>query len=125
MTTFEIAILAVFAALLLALVIIAAVAVGALKKLSESSVIATIPQAAPVYMPKKKVEIGKNGVEAISDTDAADYAPEEMGTFVPQGKLFLYDTTEREAAMVMAIVAEKTGLPLNRLRFESITKVEG
>ncbi|MBE5759270.1 MAG: hypothetical protein E7332_04485 [Clostridiales bacterium] len=121
MTVFEIAILAVFAAMLLAVIIIAAVAVGALKKIADQPA----APAQPVYAPKTRLEIGKNGIEVISDTLAAEVAPAEMETFVPQGKLFLYNTTEREAAMVMAIVAEKTGLPLSRLQFESITKVEG
>ncbi len=122
MTTFEIAILAVFAVMMLAVVIIAASAVGALKKLAENSQ-AVIQQ--PVALPRKHLEIGRNGIEEISDSLASDVAPAEMETFVPEGKLYLYDTTDREAAMVMAIVAEKTGIPLNRLRFESITKVEG
>ena len=36
------------------------------------------------------------------------------------GELKLYDTDPRDAAMVMAIVADKLGKPLNELRFKSI-----
>ena len=40
------------------------------------------------------------------------------------GKLKLYDTPEKEAAMIMAIVANKMGRPLNELRFISIKEVK-
>ena len=39
------------------------------------------------------------------------------------GELKLYDTDPRDAAMVMAIVADKLGKPLNDLRFKSIREV--
>ena len=40
------------------------------------------------------------------------------------GELKLYDTDPRDAAMVMAIVADKLGTPLNELRFKSIREVK-
>jgi len=40
------------------------------------------------------------------------------------GELKLINTDERDAAMIMAIVADSTGIPLNELRFKSIKKVE-
>lgn len=40
------------------------------------------------------------------------------------GELKLINTDERDAAMIMAIVADTTGTPLNELRFKSIKKVE-
>lgn len=40
------------------------------------------------------------------------------------GELKLYDTEPRTAAMIMAIVADDLGYPLNELRFKSIKKVE-
>lgn len=40
------------------------------------------------------------------------------------GELKLYDTDLRDAAMVMAIVADKLGKPLNELRFKSIREVK-
>ena len=40
------------------------------------------------------------------------------------GQLKLYDTPPKTAAMIMAIVAEKTGKPLNELRFISIKEVK-
>lgn len=46
--------------------------------------------------------------------------PEAHGT---AGELKLYDTDPRDAAMVMAIVADTLGKPLNQLRFISIKEV--
>ena len=40
------------------------------------------------------------------------------------GELKLYDTDPRDAAMVMAIVADALGKPLNELRFKSIKEVK-
>ena len=40
------------------------------------------------------------------------------------GELKLYDTDPRDAAMVMALVADKLGKPLNELRFKSIREVK-
>ena len=40
------------------------------------------------------------------------------------GELKLINVSERDAAMIMAIVADETGTPLNELRFVSIKKVE-
>ena len=40
------------------------------------------------------------------------------------GKLKLYDVEPKTAAMLMAIVASKTGKPLNQLRFISIREIK-
>ncbi len=40
------------------------------------------------------------------------------------GELKLVNTPERDAAMIMAIVADQTNTPLNELRFKSIKRVE-
>ncbi len=40
------------------------------------------------------------------------------------GRLKLYDTPPKTAAMLMAIVADKMGKPLNELRFISIKEVK-
>jgi len=40
------------------------------------------------------------------------------------GQIKLYDTSDRDAAMIMAIVANKMGKPLNELRFISIKEVK-
>ena len=40
------------------------------------------------------------------------------------GEVKLFDVPDKEAAMIMAIVAEKMGKPLNELRFKSIKEVK-
>ena len=40
------------------------------------------------------------------------------------GQLVLTDVTEEEAALIMAIVSSNSGIPLNRLQFNSIRKLE-
>ena len=59
---------------------------------------------------------------------AADAAPVAAPAAAPApgtaGELKLYDTPDRDAAMVMAIVADKLGKPLNELRFISIKEVK-
>ncbi len=40
------------------------------------------------------------------------------------GEVKLYDTDPRDAAMIMAIVANKLNTPLNELRFKSIKEVK-
>ena len=52
---------------------------------------------------------------------AAAPAPAAPGT---AGELKLYDTDPRDAAMIMAIVADTLGKPLNELRFISIREVK-
>ena len=57
---------------------------------------------------------------------AAPAAPAAPNAPAPgsAGKIKLYDTPDRDAAMVMAIVADKLGKPLNELRFISIKEVK-
>ena len=40
------------------------------------------------------------------------------------GKIALHDVPDKTAAMLMAIVADRTGKPLNQLRFISIREVK-
>ena len=59
-------------------------------------------------------------VVAAAPVEAAPRA-EAPGT---AGELKLYDTDPRDAAMIMAIVADTLGKPLNQLRFISIKEVK-
>ena len=52
---------------------------------------------------------------------AAPSAPPAPGS---AGEVKLYDVPDKEAAMIMAIVADKMGKPLNELRFKSIKEVK-
>ena len=65
---------------------------------------ATAPAAAPVAAPAAPVE-----------------APVAPGT---AGQLKTYDVPAKTCAMLMAIVADKMGKPLNELRFISIKEVK-
>lgn len=49
-------------------------------------------------------------------------APSNVPAPGSAGQIHLVDTSEKEAAMVMAITANKMGKPLNELRFVSIKK---
>ncbi|MBR5437332.1 MAG: OadG family protein [Clostridia bacterium] len=55
-------------------------------------------------------------------------APAPAGVPMPagmnQGQLELIDTDEKTAAVIMAIVSNKSGIPLNRLSFKSIKLLE-
>ena len=76
-------------------------------KAKEAPAAAKAAAAAPVAAP----------VAAVADP-TADAAP---GT---AGNLKLYDTPPKTAAMIMAIVANQMGKPLNELRFISIKEVK-
>ena len=71
------------------------------------------PKAAPAAAPAAAAV----AVSAVADP-TADAAP---GT---AGQLKLYDTPPKTAAMIMAIVANQLGKPLNELRFISIKEVK-
>ena len=56
-----------------------------------------------------------------SAAPAAPSAPPAPGS---AGEVKLFDVPDKEAAMIMAIVADKMGKPLNELRFKSIKEVK-
>ena len=58
---------------------------------------------------------------AAEQTAAVKSLPEAPGT---AGEVKIYDTDPRDAAMIMAIVADKLQKPLNELRFVSIKEVK-
>ena len=66
---------------------------------------------------KAAVEAAPEAVPAAEPVKAAP-AP---GT---AGDLKLYDTDPKDAAIIMAIVADSLGKPLNELRFKSIKEVK-
>ncbi len=67
---------------------------------------------------KEKVE--ENTSAPVSDKKATITAV--AGTSA--GNLELVDTDEKTAAVIMAIVSNKSGIPLERLQFKSITLME-
>ena len=66
---------------------------------------------------------GKKAVEAPAPATAAP-AGIPMPAGMNQGELELIDTDEKTAAVIMAIVSDKSGIPLNRLSFKSIKLME-
>ena len=55
---------------------------------------------------------------------AAPAAPTSPPAPGSAGEVKLFDVPDKEAAMIMAIVADKMGKPLNELRFKSIKEVK-
>ena len=74
---------------------------------------------------KKTAETAAKAPAAAVAAPAAAPAPvAEVPAPGTAGKLKLYDVPPKTAAMIMAIVADKMGKPLNELRFISIKEVK-
>ena len=73
------------------------------------------------FVAKANKEKAAAAVAAPAAPVAEVKKPEARGT---AGELKLYDTDPRDAAMIMAIVADTLGKPLNQLRFISIKEVK-
>ena len=61
---------------------------------------------------------------AVTETPAAKSVGVPMPAGMNQGELELIGTDEKTAAIIMAIVSDKSGIPLNRLSFKSIKLME-
>ena len=74
---------------------------------------------------EKLVNRGQAEEAAPAPAAAAPAVPAKPAEPAPgtAGELKLYNVSERDAAMVMAIVADSLGKPLNELRFISIREV--
>ena len=68
----------------------------------------------------------KNTAAPAAAPAAASAAPAVPNAPAPgsAGKIALHDAPDKTAAMLMAIVADRTGKPLNQLRFISIREVK-
>ena len=74
---------------------------------------------------KKKAELNAAAKATIASVPVAAPAAAPAATAPGSaGKLKLYDVEPKAAAMLMAIVADKMGKPLNELRFISIKEVK-
>ena len=78
---------------------------------------ANAPAAAPVAAPVAAAPVAAAPAPAAAPA-AAEPAPGSAG------KLKLHDVEPKTAAMLMAIVADKMGKPINELRFISIKEVK-
>ena len=76
-----------------------------------------------------KIFMAKDAKAAKAAPAPADSAPAAPAVEAPKapgsaGQLKLHDVEPKTAAMIMAIVADKMGKPLNELRFISIKEVK-
>ena len=74
-----------------------------------------------IFMAKDKKNAQKAAAAAPAPVVEAAPAPVAPGS---AGELKLHDVEPKTAAMLMAIVADKLGKPLNELRFRSIKEVK-
>lgn len=69
----------------------------------------------------------KSGKKAVSESKP-EAPSKRIGTALPEtasaGDLDLYNVDEKTAAVIMAIVSNESGIPLNRLLFKSIKAIE-
>ena len=80
-----------------------------------------------IMVAKTKKDKSKSAAPAAAPAAAAPAAaPAAPKKLAPgsAGDVKIYDTDPRDAAMIMAIVANKLGKPLNELRFRSIKEVK-
>ena len=75
-----------------------------------------VPESAPAT-----AEPVRSPAAPVAAAPAAPAGGEAPGS---AGQLKLYDTPDRDAALIMAIVADQMGKPLNELRFKSIKEVK-
>ena len=78
-----------------------------------------------VIMIVGKIMVAKKSAPAAAPAAAAASAPKAVPALATgtAGECKLYNVGDREAAMLMAIVANKLGKPLNTLRFKSMKEV--
>lgn len=76
-----------------------------------------------IIMGKIMVSRANKAKAAVPAAPAAP-APEVPAAPGSAGELKLYDTDPKDAAMIMAIVADALGKPINQLRFISIKEVK-
>lgn len=95
-------VVAILAVIALLIILVSKVIRAVEKAASKKSKNAAAPAAAPVAAP----------------------AGVPMPAGMNQGEIELVDTDEKTAAIIMAIVSDKSGIPLNRLAFKSIKLME-
>ena len=76
------------------------------------------------FSAKKKEKAVEETAEAAAEVIPVVEEPAVPVAPGSAGQLKLYDTPPKTAAMLMAIVADKMGKPLNELRFISIKEVK-
>ena len=91
-------------------------------------VVAVVAVLLIIYVYITKAINGKKAVEKPKKAPvapaASPVAAHSAGPAASSGDLELVGTDEKTAAVIMAIVSDKSGIPLNRLQFKSITLME-
>ena len=77
-----------------------------------------------VFVAKDKKQKAAEAAAAVVSAPEIQEAPSAPTAPGSAGNLKLYNVEPKTAAMIMAIVADKMGKPLNELRFISIKEVE-
>ena len=80
-----------------------------------------------IVVGKIMVAMKSNAAAPVAAAPAPAAAPKPvLAAAAPgtAGEVKLFDVADKEAAMLMAIVANKLGKPLNELRFKSIKEVK-
>lgn len=72
-------------------------------------------------MSAKKAAPAAAATGSAAPASAAKDGPAAPGS---AGKIALHDVSDKDAAMLMAIVADNLGKPINELRFKSIKEVK-
>ncbi|MBQ8178250.1 MAG: OadG family protein [Clostridia bacterium] len=78
----------------------------------------------PEFKAKMDAFFSKKSEKTEEIAPAAEENKEYVTARGSCGNIVLNNVTEREAAMIMAIVADKMQTPLNELRFKSIKKID-
>ena len=76
-----------------------------------------------------KIMSAKKAAPATAEAPAAGGAAPAVAKDGPEapgsaGKIALHNVSDKDAALIMAIVADKLGTPINQLRFKSIKEVK-
>ncbi len=83
-----------------------------------------VPRKPKAEAPVKEAAAEAAASDAPEDAEGAAAAPAAPLAPGSAGDIKLYNTDPRDAAMLMAIVADELGKPLNELRFISIKEVK-
>lgn len=74
------------------------------------------------------IEKKRNSGKVQEITTVTEAVPVQAGTPLPEtesaGSLDLVNVSEKDAALIMAIISNQSGIPLNKLSFKSIKLVE-
>ena len=88
-----------------------------------SLLMCTVIIVGKIMVARMKKDKAAAPAEAAPAKSAAPETPKQLAPG-SAGDVKLYDTDPRDAAMIMAIVADKLQKPLNELRFVSIKEVK-